>query len=109
MSNEAFPNPPPGLPRPKLNWLVLLAQLFIPTIATIIAVQMHWGDGAAFIALFGGIGSGLIAGIMLGLRIGRTTGTRVTWCCVFTVVIGAACIGMNCFGCLASGYKLDFR
>jgi len=108
--NDAPPTPlPPEISRPKLNWLVLLAQVFIPTIATIIVVQFHGVDAAPFIAFFGGIGSGLVAGIMLGLRIGRTSATRFWLSCVFTVVLGTACIGMNCFGCLASGYKLDFR
>jgi len=110
MMNDAPLKPsPPEIPRSKLNWLVLLAQLFIPTIATVIVVQFHGVDAAPFMAFFGGIGSGLVAGIMLGLRIGRTTGTRVALSCVFTVVLGAACVGMNCFSCLASGYKLDFR
>ena len=109
MNDNLAPTPPPEIPPPKLNWLVLLAQIFIPSIATIIAVQLHWNDTAPFIAFFGGIGSGLVAGTMLGLRIGRTTGTRVALSCVFTVVLGAACIGMNCFGCLASGYKLNFH
>lgn len=109
MSNEAFPNPPPEVPRPKLNWLVLLAQIFIPTIATIIAVQLRWTNAAPFIALFGGIGSGLVTGIALGLRLGRTTGARVALGFVLSGVLCVACVGMNCFGCMASGYQLNFH
>jgi hypothetical protein len=107
MNFETPPNQPPGLPRAKLNWPVLLAQLFIPTVATIAAVQMNKGEAAAFIAFFGGIGSGLTAGVMLGLHIGRTAGVRVALSLGFVVILGVACIAMNCFGCLASGYKLN--
>jgi hypothetical protein len=46
---------------------------------------------------------------MLGLRLGRTPGMRVALSIVFFLVLGAACIGMNCFGCLASGYKLNLH
>jgi len=97
------------MPRPRFHWLVFFAQLFIPTIATIAVVQLPWPDAAPFIALFGGIGSGLIGGIMLGLWLGRSSATRLWLSMIFIVVLGVACIGMNCFGCLASGYSLNFH
>ena len=100
---------PPQLPRPRFRWFLFLTQLFIPTIATVIAVQIKSVDAAPFIAFFGGIGSGLVGGIMLGLWVGRTPGMRAALSVAFSIGLGVAFIGLNCFGCLVSGYALDFR
>ncbi len=92
-----------------MNWLLFFAALFAPTIATILLVQTQLKDPPPVVALFGGGISGIICGVMLGRRLGRTQPSRILLSLLFVLVMGAACVIMNCFGCLASGYKLDFH
>jgi hypothetical protein len=99
----------PPSPPAKLNWFLFLLAIFLPTIATILAVQMKSKDLAPAFAVLGGGLSGIAGGILLALRFGRTSGSRLALGLGMAVVVGLACITMNCFGCLASGYKLDFK
>ena len=94
----------------KINWLVFFAALFVPTLLTIATILLgaNHGDAAPTVAGLGGIASGIVGGAMLGRRIGRTSAMKIALGILFTLVLGAACIGMNCFGCLASGYQLNF-
>lgn len=103
------PEPAPQLPHAKINWLIFFAAMFVPTIITIISVQTKRQDSPPIVALVGGGVSGIICGAMLGRRFGRTRELKIVLGIVFAFVMGAACIGMNCFGCLASGFKLDLR
>ena len=45
---------------------------------------------------------------MLGRRFGSTVGTNIMLGIVFAFVLAGACVAMSCFGCLASGYNLNF-
>ena len=96
--------------RPKVNWLVFLIVLLTPTLLTIVCVLLGANDGdtAPVVATLGGVFSGLVCGVMFGRRLGRTAGLKVLLGIVLAVVFGIACIGMSCFGCLASGFKLKF-
>jgi hypothetical protein len=66
-------------------------------------------DIATVIALIGGALSGIICGGMLGRRIGSTPGLKIALGFLFALMIIPVCVGMSCFGCLVSGFKLDFR
>jgi amino acid transporter len=110
-SPTATPSPEraPQLARAKTNWLVFFAAMFVPPIVTIISVQTKQQDPPPIVALLGGGVSGIICGAMLGRRFGRTRELKIVLGIVFAFVMGAACVVMNSFSCLASGYKLDFR
>lgn len=90
--------------------MVFLAAMFMPTLLTILTILLGAKDGdtAPALAACGGGVSGIVCGAMLGRRFGRTAGLKVVLGTVFALVFGAACIGMNCFGCLAGGYNLRF-
>ena len=96
-------------PPPKFHWFLFLAVIIVPTIITIIAVQLGLRDLAPASAGLGGGASGLVGGILLGRRLGRTEAAQWGLGVLFVAVLSVACITMNCCGCLASGYKLDFR
>ena len=103
------PNSPP--PPAKLNWPIFFIVLCAPVVLTIVAVQLKrtGQDLAPFIAVLGGGLSGIICGAMLGRRIGSTTGIKIALAFTFALMIIPVCVGMSCFGCLVSGFKLDFR
>ena len=98
-------------PPVRLNWLVFFAVLLAPPLLTILAVQVGSNSNglAVAIALLGGGLGGIISGAMLGRRLGKTTGTRMVLGLVFALALSVTCIGMSCFGCLAGGFKMDFR
>jgi hypothetical protein len=91
-----------------LNWFLFSLAIFLPTIATVVAVQMKSKDLAPAFAIFGGGLSGIVGATLLALRFGRTSGSRVALGVGLAVVLGVACVTMNCFGCIVSGYKLNF-
>ncbi len=82
--------------------------MLVPTIVTIISVPAKLKDLAPTIAVLGGGVSGIICGAMLGRQLGHTRHQRIVLGVVFAFVMGAVCIAMNCFGCLAGGYNLEF-
>ena len=105
------PNPPiPQFARRKINWPMFFAVMLAPAVVTIVAILLgaKQGDTAPTIAVLGSVGSGIICGTMLGRRFGGTGGTKILLGIVFAFVMGAACVAMSCFGCLTSGYKLNF-
>lgn len=95
----------------KLNWPIFFIVLCAPVVVTVIAV--HFGrtgqDAATAIAILGGALGGIICGAMLGRRIGTSAGMKIAMSFVFALMIIPVCVGMSCFGCLVSGFKLDFR
>ena len=97
--------------QPRINWLRFWIFLFGPTLATIAVILcgLDSGDTAPTIAFFGGGISAIACGVMLARRIGKTTGAQVGLAILFICVFAVVCIGMNCFGCLASGYKLNIH
>jgi hypothetical protein len=104
---------PPNLPKPldpsqKINWLIFFSFLLGPVVLTIATVLLisNQGNPAADVAAFGGAVSGIICGGMLGRRVGTSRETKIVLGIVFAVAMTVVCIGMNCFGCLASGYGM---
>jgi hypothetical protein len=99
--------PPGAPPSKKLNWWLFCTALFTPTLLTILAnlLGATRGDTAPSVAFIGGGLSGIICGVLLGRRIGSNSASRFVLGVVFAIMVGAACIVMNCFGCLAAGYN----
>jgi hypothetical protein len=98
----------PGL---KLNLLVFYMILFAPVLLTIVAVQLmpKSSDTAPVVAFIFGTASGVLCGILLGRRFGKSLESRIGLGILFSLIMVVVCVGMSCFGCLASGYQLDFR
>lgn len=115
-SNEPPPLQPasdtaPSQPARRLNWLLFALALFTPTVLTILLTMAGGQKGGAAVgmALVGGGISGVVCGGMLGWRLGSTPQRRITLGILLACVLVVACVGMNCMGCLASGYRLDFK
>ncbi|TAK94955.1 MAG: hypothetical protein EPO07_15955 [Verrucomicrobia bacterium] len=109
--NQTSPETAPPPPTAETNWLVFFAVLLAPVILSCIAGALDKPNGglSPMIALIGGGVAGIICGIMLGLRFGKTTGQKSVLIVGLAIVMVIVCIGLNCFGCLASGYQMSFR
>jgi hypothetical protein len=90
---------------------VFFGALFAPLLVTILAVKLSSSSNGAApaVALIGGAVSAIVCGILLGRRIGKSFEARVVLSIVFVLIMAVVCIGMNCFGCLAGGFRLDLR
>src|SRR5262245_19568007 len=110
MSSPESLSSPPSVSRPRFRWWIFLAVLLSPTVLTCLSVlfMTRKGDAPPVIALLGGGAAGIACGAMLGGRFGTTAGTKIALGIVFAVILGIACIGMSCFGCLVSGFQLNF-
>jgi hypothetical protein len=97
----------------KINWWIFFAILLAPPLLTLLvafSTNEHAGaDAPPFVAMVGGVLSGIVCGVMLALRLGKTTDTRVLLGILFCVVLGVVCVTLSCFGCLAGGYQLYFH
>lgn len=101
----------PQLPPVKTNWLIFFFVLLAPVVFTILAVLLgaNSGNASPGIAFFGGGTAGIVCGVMLGRQLGKTGPTRVILGILFAFIMMVVCIGMSCFGCLASGFQLNFH
>jgi hypothetical protein len=108
----------PSLPEPeaaafKMNWWIFFAVFLAPPLLTSIAAflgRLNSNEEVSpMIAVFGGAASGIACGVMLALRLGRTSTARVLLSLLFSAMLAVVCITLSCFGCLAVGYRLNFH
>ena len=101
----------PQSPPVKINWLIFFSVLLAPVVLTILAVLLGVKNGnvSPGIAFFGGGVAGIVCGAMLGRQLGKTTSMRIILSILFAFIMVLVCIGMSCFGCLASGFRLNFH
>jgi hypothetical protein len=57
----------------------------------------------------GGAAGGLVAGVMLGCRIGRSTATKALLGVLLAGVSVVAVITLSGLGCALGDYKIDFK
>jgi hypothetical protein len=95
-------------PKPvKTWWPLFFIAMFGPAGLTILAVLLDGtkrGDVEVWIGLYGGIIGGIICGVMLGRHLGKSFGTRIIIGIFFSFLMIVVCVGINCFGCTASGF-----
>jgi hypothetical protein len=100
----------PGSARPAVRWLLFSLALLAPPFLTILVAFLDNKGGAApAIATLGGGVGGIVCGVMLGRRFGSTPQSKIGLSVLFALVMAVVVISMSCCGCLASGFKLDFR
>lgn len=97
----------------KINWWIIFGALFAPPLLTLLVAYLGRGveRGDPFspgIGFFGGALGGIAFGVMLALRICRTTVNRWLLGILFAVIFAIVCITLSCFGCLAGGFNLRF-
>ena len=114
---SASPDPPLPLvpearsapePARRLNWVLFCTALFLPTLVTVLSARAFEGF-AIGTALFGGVLSGIVCGVLLGRRVGHTQTARIFLSILFVGVMSVVCVTMNCFGCAAGGFKMNFH
>lgn len=103
-------NEPPLLRRKKLNWVLFFGALLGPVLLTSLSVLLigNKTDLAPGIGFFGGALGGIGAGVILGIHVGRTSSARAGLSVLFALIFAVVSVTMSAFGCLASGYKLQF-
>lgn len=109
--------PPPPLPpetpssRPRFHWLLFLFSLLAPALLTCLSVFFDKSSNgpAPGVAIIGGAFGGIGCGIILGRRLGRTPGLKILFGVLFAAVCGVVSIALAMFGCLATGYNLNFH
>ncbi|MEO6034328.1 MAG: hypothetical protein ABIQ35_03650, partial [Verrucomicrobiota bacterium] len=94
----------------KFRWPYFFAVMLAPVLLTSLSALLSKdGSFAVGIAILGGSVSGIVGGAMLGREFGKTRALKITLSIVFAIIMIVVGVGMNCFGCLVSGYKIDMR
>lgn len=95
----------------RFNWLLFFSCLLGPAILTCLAVLIDdRSDGPApIIGIMGGALGGIGCGIILGRRLGRTSGLKILFGVILAGVCSVVSIALATFGCLASGYNLNIH
>jgi hypothetical protein len=106
-----LPALPSQTPRPTFRWLLFVLLLVAPAVLTCLAVLVagNRSDLAPAFGFIGGALGGIASGIVLGIWVGRSAAMRVVLSLVFVAVCGVASISLSMFGCLASGFQLNFH
>lgn len=91
----------------KLNWLVFFIVLLAPAVLTLIAAMCKQGGLAVGCPLIGGGGAGILCGIMLARRVGRTPATKVLLGFVFSAVFGVLSFSLGFVGCMVGGFNMN--
>jgi hypothetical protein len=93
----------------KFNWLIFLGVLLAPAIFAL-GGALGKIDGLAVGSPLVGSGiAGLLCGIYLARRIGRTSSARVWLGFVFVGVFGCVSFVLSFFGCVLGGFKMNMR
>src|SRR5690242_13965829 len=94
----------PPLPPVKVNWFLFFAVLLAPPLLTLITAfvsrEQRGQSVSPVIALFGGAIAGIVCGIMLARRVGRTGSARILLGFLFSGIFAVVCITLSLFGCL---------
>jgi hypothetical protein len=118
---ESLPEPAVGeplLPSVKFRAQLFFTALLLPPALTMIwaaVVRLVLRDGAVnegvspMVGFFGAVAGGLVCGVLLGLKAGRTVPTRIICSMVFAPIFFVVCIVLCWFGCSTGGYQLSFH
>lgn len=101
----------PTLPPVKINWLIFFAVLLAPALLTTLtasSIQTLNESVSPTIALLGGSAAGIVCGVLLGLRLGKTALARTGLGILFSVVMVIVCVMLCLFGCNLGGYHMRF-
>ncbi len=102
--------PPPALESStKINWLIFFAVLLAPAVVALLGAMGKIEPLAVGSPLVGGGLAGIICGIMLGRRVGRTSAARVLLGILFVGVFGCVSFILSFFGCLMGGFQMNMH
>ena len=102
--------PPPALESStKINWLIFFAVLLAPAVVALLGAMGKVEPLAVGSPLVGGGLAGIVCGIMLGRRVGRTSAARVLLGILFVGVFGCVSFILSFFGCLLGGFQMNMH
>ena len=93
----------------KINWLIFFAVLLAPTVFALLGAMGKIEGLAVGSPLVGGGLAGIICGIMLGRRVGRTSAARVWLGILFVGLFGCVSFILSFFGCLMGGFQMNMH
>ena len=101
--------PPPVPPTRSLHWPWFTLALLLPPILTFATARAGSTDFPMICPFVGGGLAGLVCGILLGRKVGKTSSSVAGLSILFTIVFGGLSFALCFGGCLMGNYKLDMR
>ena len=99
----------PSLPPAPMNWWIFFAILLAPAVLALLGSLVKVEALSVASPLFGGPIAGIICGIRLARRVGRTTQTRIGLGFLFVVLLGFLSFALGFTGCMVGGFKMNFH
>lgn len=91
----------------KINWLIFSALLLTPAMLALVGALGKIDGLAVGSPLVGGGIAGLLCGIQLAQRVGRTSATRLGLGFLFVGVFGCLSCFLGFFGCVLGGFTAN--
>src|SRR5258705_10069169 len=101
------PGPSNGPKRAGLNWPLIIALLIGPAVLALIGALTKNDAIATGSSLGGGLISGMIFGVLMARRFGKSVLSRIVLGLCWAVVFGILVVGISFLGCSIGGFKLD--
>ena len=98
-----------SLPPARLNWWVFFAILLAPGLLALLGALLKVEALSVASPLFGGPIAGIICGILLARRIGRTLQARIGLGFLFVALLGFLSFALGFTGCMAGGFQMNFH
>ena len=98
--------PPAAASSTKFNWLLFLGVLLAPAMFALGGSIGKIEGLAVGSPLVGGAIAGLLCGIQLAQRVGRTSATRLGLGLLFVGLFGCVSFILSFCGCLLGGYQM---
>lgn len=80
-----------------------------PVLTALAAMLDRKGEAAPALMFLGGAAGGLVAGVMLGCRFGKSTPAKVVLSVLLVGVCAVAVVALSGFGCAVGGYQLNLH
>ncbi len=89
---------------------MLVVGLFGPPLLTTLAAMMdHKGAAPPALMFLGGAAGGVVVGVMLGCRFGKSTPAKAVLSVILAGVSVVAVVTLCGLGCAVGGYQLNFH
>ena len=92
-----------------MNWWLFFAILLLPAVLALISSLLKLESLSVAAPLFGGPIAGIICGILLARRIGRTTATRIGLGFSFIALFAFLSFVLGFVGCTVGGFTINMH
>lgn len=100
---------PEVVPPAASNLLIFFAVLLAPAVLALLGALVKSEGLAVGSPLVGGGLAGIICGIMLARRFGRSTGSRFGFGILFVALFAVVSFTLSFFGCLLGGFQMNMH